>query len=105
MSKTKKMRRKIPVFRVNIPPGFSYSQLNEIPEIKKTVIEEVISAVKEGINKNKTSISLFEVGNSDYLIELEKGNWKSSLENAIEYYIEKEDYDKCIECRDLINKI
>ncbi len=55
--------------------------------------------------KNKKSISLFEVANSEYYIELEKDKWKSSLENALEYYLEREEYNKCAECRDLINQL
>jgi hypothetical protein len=105
MTKTIKMRRKIPVFRVSLQPGTSYDQITEQPEIRKVVIEEVIFAIKEGISKKRKTISLFEVAGSEYYIELEKDQWKPSLENAIEYYLENEEYDKCIECRDLISKI
>jgi hypothetical protein len=105
MIKNKKMRRKIPVFRVTMAPGVSYSVLTETPEIVQIVIDETIVAIKEGIAKKKKSILLFEVANSDYYIELEKDKWKSSLENALEYYVEKEEYNKCIECRDLINQL
>jgi len=99
------MRRKIPVLRVNIEPGASYSQLQEFPEIKKIVLEGAIYAIKEGITKNKPSISLFEVAYSDYYIDLKKEKWKSTLEKVLEYYIEKEEYDKCAETRDLINQL
>jgi len=106
MVKTKRrMRRKIPILRVKIEPGAHYSQLTEIPEVKQAVIEEAICAIKDGITRNKSSIFLFEVAYSDYYIELEKTKWKSTLEKVLEYYIEKEDYDKCIEARDLINKL
>lgn len=101
----RKMRRKIPVLRVSIEPGASYSQLREIPEIQKVVIEEAVYAIKEGIAKNKSSISLFEVAYSDYYIELKKEKWKSTLEKALEYYLEREEYDRCAEARDLINKL
>ena len=99
------MKRKVPVFRVSIKPGASFRLLTEIPEIREIVIEETIVAIKEGINKKKKSISLFEIADSDYYVELEKDKWKLSLENAINYYVEKEDYNKCIECRDLISKL
>lgn len=105
MIKTTKMRRKIPVLRVSIEPGASYSQLKEVPEIQKVVIEEAIYAIKEGIEKNRPSISLFEVAYSDYYIELKKDKWKSTLEKVLEYYIEREEYNKCAETRDLINKL
>lgn len=99
------MKRKIPVFRVSAAPGASYSQLTEIPEVKAAVINETVIAIKEGIRTNKKSISLFEIAESDCYVELKKEKWKSSLENAIEYFLESEDYNKCIECRDLIKKL
>lgn len=105
MTKTKKMRRKIPILRVSVEHGADYSQLAEIPEVRKAVLEETLYAIKEGIEKNKKSISLFEVAHSDCYIELDKQNWKVTLEKALETYVEKEDYDKCIEIRDLISKL
>ena len=99
------MKRQIPVFRVNVQPGASYDQLHEIPEVKEVVIEEVIVAVREAIKRKKSSIELFEVANSDYYLELKKDQFKISLETALEYFVEKEEYDRCIECRDLINKL
>jgi len=93
------------MFKVNVEPGASYDQLNEMPEVKEVVIEEVINAIRDAIKRKKSKIELFEVANSDYYLELDKNKFKTSLETAIEYFVEKEEYDKCIECRDLINKI
>ena len=50
------MKRKVPVFRVNIKPGASFRPLTEVPEIREIVIEETIVAIKEGNNKKKKSI-------------------------------------------------
>lgn len=105
MIKTRKMRRKIPIFRVVMNGGENYSQLTEIPEVIEVVIEETVVAIKDGMEKNKKSISLFEVANSDCYIDLEKNKWKPTLEHAIGYFVEKEDYSKCAEIRDLINKL
>jgi len=106
MVKTRKtMRRKIPVFKVYVEQGADYSQLTEIPEIQQIVRDEAIYAIKDGIEKHKSSISLFEIAQSDYYIELGKDKWKPTLEKLIEYYAEKEEYDKCVEARDLITKL
>jgi hypothetical protein len=99
------MKRKIPVFKVITSEGESYDRMLEIPELKDIVIEETLFAIKEGIDKRKKSILLFEIADSNYYIELEKDKWKLSLENVLDYYTEKEEYDMCIECRDLINKL
>ena len=106
MVKTKRnMRRKIPVLRVKAEPGADYSTLTELPEIQQVVLEEAIYAIKDGIEKHKTSISLFEIADSDCYIELSKDKWKPTLEHLIEHYAEKEEYDKCIEVKDLISKL
>lgn len=99
------MRRRIPKFKAVLSEGESYDMMLKIPGLKEVVIEETLFAIKEGINKKKKSTLLFELVDLNYYIELKKDNWKSSLENVLEYYIEREDYDKCVECRDLMNKL
>ena len=99
------MRRKAPIFRLNASPGVDYSKLTENDYIREVVIEETISAIKDGISKNKKSTSIFEIADSNYYIELERTEWKSALENVIQYYVDKEDYDTCVKCRDLIEKL
>lgn len=98
------MRRKVPTFYVQLNGG-TYETFSQHPTVQKIVIEELVFAIKDGINKNKKSVSLFELKDSSLLIELDKKNWKQSLNNALNYFIQKEDYNKCIEIRDLINKI
>ena len=99
------MKRQIPVFKVHVQSGANYNQLHEIPEVKEVVIEEIVYAIKDAIKRKKSKIELFEVANSEYYIELKKEQFKLSLQSAINYFLEKEEYDRCIECRDLITKI
>jgi hypothetical protein len=93
------------VFKVHVQPGANYNQLHEIPEVKEVVIEEIVYAIKDAIKRKKSKIELFEVANSEYYIELKKEQFKLSLQSAINYFLEKEEYDRCIECRDLMNSI
>ena len=39
------------------------------------------------------------------IISVPKSEWKSGLENAINYYIEKEEYEECSKIKKLIDKI
>jgi len=73
--------------------------------VKEVVIEEIVYAIKDAIKRKKSKIELFEVANSEYYIELKKEQFKLSLQSAINYFLEKEEYDRCIECRDLMNSI
>jgi hypothetical protein len=100
-----KNRRKIPLFRINFPSGMYYQQISQLPGVKEVIINELIIAIKEGVNKKKESISLFSLADENYYINIEKKEWNSSLQTALIYYEKYEMYDKCIECRDLLNKI
>lgn len=99
------MKRQIPVFKVHVQSGANYNQLHNIPEVKEVVIEELVSAIKDAVKNKKKTIQLFEVANSEYYIELKKEQFKLSLKSAMDYFLEKEEYDRCIECRDLMNSI
>lgn len=102
---TRKMKRKIPILKVNMEKGIDYNQLKDIPEIKKIIIEESIRAIKEGVEKKKNSIVLLEIADSNCYIEIKKEKWTNVVDKALEYFVEKEDYDKCIEVRDLKLKL
>jgi hypothetical protein len=105
MSKNRRMRRKIPILNVSLKDGATYDQLCEIPEMKILVMETTKAAITDGIKNNKKSITLFEIANTTYTIELDKSQWIKSLENIIGYYAEKEDYNACIDIKDLIKQI
>lgn len=98
-------RRKAPLFRLKAQLGIDYKQLVDNNEIKEAIINETVVAINDGIKKNKKIISLFEIADSNCYIKLERNKWKSTLENVIQYYINNENYDMCITCRDLINKL
>lgn len=103
----KKMKRKIPLFRLSVKPGMKldYSQMVYTPGVKDAIIEETFKAIKDGIDRNKKTTSIFEVAHSNYYINLDRDRWKINLENIMHHYVEKEDYVKCAECRDLIQKL
>ena len=99
------MKRRIPVFKISLGDGATYEQVSSHPEIRRAVIEETIFAIKDGIKKKKKSISLFQIAGTTSYLELEKEKWQLTLENLLEHYVENEDYDRCIEIRDLIKQI
>jgi signal transduction histidine kinase len=99
------MKRQVPLFRVQASPGADYTTLTEIPEIRKVVLSEAVSAIAEGIEKKKAAVSLFEVAQTDYYIDIDNTKYKEVLENIMNHYIKIEDYDMCIKIRDLIGKI
>ena len=72
---------------------------------KKIVYESLIEGVSEAIKTNKKEIELCEVKNSNIYITVEKTKWKSSLDSALQFYINKEEYEECSKIKDLIDKL
>ena len=97
--------RKIPTLRLSVSPDVDYSEIVNVPGVKDTVMDELVLAIKEGVLNKKKSISLFALANTEYYINIKKEQWSTSLNNALNYYIDAEDYDKCVECRDILNKL
>ena len=68
-------------------------------------MKTLVANIAEGIEENLESVNIAEIKNHDVIINVSKEEWKSGLENALEYYIEGEEYEQCSKVRDLINKL
>lgn len=99
------MARQIPVFRLVLDRGVSYEDVQENPYVQEVVMREVVDAIKDGIKRKRRNISLFQVNDSNYVIGLDKKQWKPSLESALKYYERHEDYSKCSEIVKLMNSL
>lgn len=104
-TRTKMSKRKVPVLRIQLNQGATYEHICLVQGMEDLVMKTTVEAVAEGIEKKKKTVSLFEVADSEYFIELEKPQWVSSLEKAMKYYAGLEDYNTCIKCRELIKQI
>ena len=89
------MTRRIPVFEFN----------EELKYKKHQVYKSLIDGVTEAIKTNKEEIKLCEVKNSGIFISVEKQKWKNSLDSALQYYVDIEEYEKCSKIKDLIDKL
>ena len=71
---------------------------------KRIVMESLVKNVAEGVDLNLDEIDIAEIKNHDVLISIPKKEWKSGLEQAINFYVEKEEYEKCSKIKTLISK-
>jgi hypothetical protein len=46
-----------------------------------------------------------EIKNSGIFITVEKQEWKNSLDSALQYYIDTEEYEQCSKIKNLLEKI
>ena len=89
------MTRRIPIFEYN----------EELKSKKHQVYKSLVDGVSEAIKTDKKEIKLCEVKNSNIYITVEKTKWKSSLDSALQFYINKEEYEECSKIKNLIDKL
>jgi hypothetical protein len=71
----------------------------------KFILEDSLASITRAINENLEKVELFNILNMSLIVELDKSKYKSVLQRIINYYVQDEDYDKCIEIQSLINKL
>ena len=89
------MTRRIPILSNN----------EELKSKKPQVYKSLVDGVIEAIKTDKKEIKLCEVKNSNIYITVEKSKWKSSLDSALQFYIDKEEYEECSRIKNLIDKL
>jgi hypothetical protein len=99
------MARQVPVFRVVLDHGVTFDDVEQNPEIQAAVMSELVDAVKDGIKRRRRNISLFQINDSNYIVGLDKKQWKPSLESALKYYEVREEYNTCSEIVKLISSL
>ena len=89
------MTRRIPIFEYN----------EELKTSKHKVYKSLVDGVTEAIKTDKEEIKLCEVKNSGIYITVGKQEWKNSLDSALQYYIDTEEYEECSKIKNLIDKL
>lgn len=57
------------------------------------------------IHYNQPTAKLFVIKNTNYCFNIIKDSYKPLLKNCLKQFEADEDYDKCIECRNLIDTL
>ena len=72
---------------------------------KPTMMKSLVSNIAEGIEDKLESVNIAEIKHQNLIISVPKSEWKSGLEKAIDFYVEKEEYERCSEIKDLIDQL
>ena len=72
---------------------------------KPTMMKSLVLNIAEGIEDNLESVNIAEIKHTDIILSVPKTEWKGGLENAMNYYIEKEEYEECSKIKNLIEKL
>ena len=72
---------------------------------KPLMFKTLVNNIAEGIEDNLQSVNVAEIKNHDIIINVSKSEWKSGLKKALNFYIEKEEYEECSKIKKLIEKL
>ena len=72
---------------------------------KPVMMKSLVSNIAEGIESNLESVNIAEIKNQNLILSVPKTEWKSGLENAMNYYIEKEEYEECSKIKEIIERL
>lgn len=99
-------KRVVPFLNYTVRDFSDYSEISDMPETQKIVFDNLLEAIKFSIQKKKDYAEIFKL-TEDSSVSLSKDKWESALKKAIEYYSrpEMEDYEKCKQCTDILDKL
>jgi hypothetical protein len=69
------------------------------------VFIEAVEGIRDAVVTNNKTAILFEMGKSDYYIEISKDQWKQALQACIDKLVETEKYEECSKIKQLMDKI
>ena len=72
---------------------------------KPIMMKSLVVNIANGIKDDLESVNIAEIKNHDVIVSVPKTEWKAGLENAMNYYIEKEEYEECSKIKKLIKKL
>ena len=76
---------------------------------KEKIYESITKSISKGISNKMDIVPVWEItfnnGDDDLIIDCERKDWNENLGNALNWYIEQEEYEKCTYIKNLINKL
>ena len=85
-------------------PVISFNEL-ELKKKKPQVYKSLVEGITEAFEAKTDEIKLCEVKYANTYLTVHKDAWSGSLAKAMDYYIEKEEYEMCSQVKNLINKL
>ena len=90
------MTRKIPIISL---------QDFETKSKKRIVLRSLVENISVGVELDLESVNVAEIKNHNIMVSVPKTEWKAGLEQAMDYYIEREEYEECSKIKKLIERL
>ena len=85
-------------------PVISFNEL-ELKQKKPQVYKSLVEGIAEAIEEEKDEIKLCEIKYANTYLTIPKDAWSSSLDRAMDFYIDNEQYEICALIKELTSKV
>ena len=85
-------------------PVISFNDLDSKIQ-KPKVYQSLIEGISEAVEVDSNEIKLCELKHTNTYLTVHKKDWSNSLAKAMDFYIEKEQYEMCALIKDLTNRL
>ena len=72
---------------------------------KPIMMKSLVTNIANGIEDDLESVNIAEIKNHNVIISVPKTEWKAGLEQAMDYYIEKEEYEECSKIKKILKRL
>ena len=85
-------------------PIISFNDLDSKIQ-KPKVYQSLIEGISEAVEDNSNEIKLCELKYANTYLTVHKNDWSGSLAKAMDFYIEKEQYEMCALIKELTDRL
>lgn len=76
-----------------------------IEDNKELISNHILESIEDAMNTGKDEVDIISIKSSSQVYRSKRSNWISGLGVILEYFTEKEDYEKCNRVQRLINDL
>ena len=105
MKQIQENKPSIPALDYDIKNFSDWESITRLNETKVFIFMNLLRSVKDGIDENKSEADLFRVGGTNYILCIDRDDWKIALENAKTFFQLYENYEICAMCNELISQL
>ena len=98
-------KRIIPNLYITLQEGIEFNAIQENDQIKTLLYSSIITGIIDAKRYNRTEATIVELNSTGNYITIGKEDWKQSLMNVQEYFIQSENYEACSEIQKLIESL
>jgi hypothetical protein len=105
MEKYSKTKRIITPIEIIYRSGKDIMKLSNSTHFQSVIMEDAFKSIKEAINKKWKKVELFNITNLSVIVEISSPAFPTALKKISNYYEKHEEYEKCAEIKQLLNKL